>query len=321
MSNSNFHIGIGLLFIAILFTSCERDLNLDIDFESKLVINSTFSPGEQWLVHVSKTGNILDDEERIENIPNADVFIRNKETNQEFDLNYVGNGNYMSLEDVPSEGIDYELVVSAEGFDEVCSSNKISPNPIIADLDTTELFLPDGQKALKIVFDILDESSEENYYIWDLVIEISDPSDISGESVSIQGILETEDSNVDDVSNPDDRTGHGRIFLSDDAFNGTRYNTSFINIVDETNYVKDGNEQNGGSGSNGGGQLSDDAEYTYKLRVLSVSKDLYEYYKSIDIYKWNSDVNSNLSQPTQIYSNIKNGYGIFGAYNQQIIEI
>ncbi len=301
--------------ILLCLSSCQQDLNLDVDFESKLVINSTFSPDQPWLVEISKSGNILDENENIESLDDAFVSIKDINSSQEIELIHVADGLYTSNIMKPRENRTYELHVAKEGFRSIAARDRIMLNPVITDVDTATVQMSDGKKGLEISFDLLDESEDANYYIWDLIIEIPDPVSPDGNSISLQGLISTEDDNTDRVTSPSTfQDGHGRIFLSDNTFNGKNYKTSFVNNT--TEYVTDGN----GSASSSE-QLSNVENAIYKLRVLSVSENLYEYYKTIDLYQWNSENNSNLSQPTVIHSNVNNGFGIFGAFNEQVIEI
>lgn len=90
------------------------------------------------------------------------------------------------------------------------------------------------------------------------------------------------------------------VFLKDEQFHGEQYQLKFGLFDRDLNFDKD-----------------------YKLRgtitVKSVHKDLYDYYRSISLFKLNSG--NVLAEPEQIFSNIENGVGILGSYTEQSFVI
>ena len=57
----------------------------------------------------------------------------------------------------------------------------------------------------------------------------------------------------------------------------------------------------------------------YELRVMSISKELYNYYYSVEQFLEHSDPNS-LQDPAEVYTNINNGLGIFAGYSESFIQ-
>jgi hypothetical protein len=51
------------------------------------------------------------------------------------------------------------------------------------------------------------------------------------------------------------------------------------------------------------------------IEVVTASKTYYNYYKTLELYRQTNNANS--SEPSYVYSNINNGYGIFASYNMQ----
>jgi hypothetical protein len=64
-------------------------------------------------------------------------------------------------------------------------------------------------------------------------------------------------------------------------------------------------------------------QYKYKLIIKSVDKNYYEYVKSFEDYNISREPNFSTSSvvPTNLYSNITNGYGVFCAYSKVCSEI
>ena len=56
----------------------------------------------------------------------------------------------------------------------------------------------------------------------------------------------------------------------------------------------------------------------YELRVMSISKELYEFYSSLEEYrKFN---NSSQEIPYELYTNVSNGSGIFAGFSESVIQ-
>ena len=54
---------------------------------------------------------------------------------------------------------------------------------------------------------------------------------------------------------------------------------------------------------------------------MTVSKDLYDYYRSIEIYRLRGQVNSSITQPVEVYTNIDGGLGIFAGLAAEVLDI
>lgn len=55
-----------------------------------------------------------------------------------------------------------------------------------------------------------------------------------------------------------------------------------------------------------------------KVRLITMNLDMYKYYKSLELYR---NSKNKYVRPIEIYSNIDEGLGIFGAINQSIIAV
>ena len=55
------------------------------------------------------------------------------------------------------------------------------------------------------------------------------------------------------------------------------------------------------------------------VELQAISPELYRYLKSVELYRVTE--NDAFSEPVQIYSNVKNGWGIFGSLSSQCIFI
>ncbi len=309
----------------LVITSCERTLDLEVkEFESRLVVNSTFTEGSSWIVNVSSSANVLDIDSQIGPIETAIVSIICEETGNIFLLGHLENGIYSSREDLPEVGYQYSLKIINDGFKDLTASDKIAEAVSVDNIDTESISV-DGSEALQIDFSIENSSVSADFYIVDIV-QKSDAEkyniDIST-TIADEFIFTTEDNNADDVT-PDFRF-KSRLFFSDMDFDGQKQNISIIshdpNTVSTSNSTIGGGTTttDGSGGTSTGEESAFDPEL--QLRILSVSKNLFEYYKSVEAYRWNRNNNSSFSTPPKIISNVEGGLGIFGAYTIQFKDL
>ena len=155
-----------------LFTAstCERPYNIDSVDDSKLVLNSIFSPDQPMQVSLALSRPILSDSPRdlfgeyVEVIePNGNVRVLNK-VSESFSKWFVDSTFY------PEAGVNYIINASAENFEPVISNNTI-PEPVAilnASIDTFRL-LRSSTAVNKtdhwISFDFqLEDKPGEHYY-------------------------------------------------------------------------------------------------------------------------------------------------------------
>ena len=76
--------------------------------------------------------------------------------------------------------------------------------------------------------------------------------------------------------------------------------------LSETTDIEEGNET---------------TEYRYELRVMSISKELYYYYTSVEEYLQNNQYNNHSHQvPQTIYTNVSHGHGIFAGFSESVVQ-
>lgn len=287
----------------MVLSACVHDTDIVVgEFQSQLVINSIFEPGKTWSIALSNSKDITDNSTAIEEITDASVIIIESQSRKIKELEHSEKGIYRSSE--PAElGMEYELEVAHPDYG-VASAFTTVPSEIeLTSIDTSIVEL-DGAKVLKVDFNIVDNEEEENFYVWDLVSSQEEEIDILP---SEEAYLTSVDGNVEITS---DRANvqQSKIFISDRDFNGTEYNTSFISFRNIENF-QNGNPNN------------PNEQLDLKLRVLSVSEELYNYLKSVEESYRSQNINTSSVNPVEIDFNITNGLGIFGAYKQKLVDI
>jgi len=295
-----------LLAAGLLLSSCQKELAFkDSNFEARLVVNSVFSPDSLWSICISNTKDVLDDSSVIENIEGAQILLEDRSTNIDIPVIEVGEGMYISDGVVPIEGHRYEIFIEKNGYKTARSFTYVpkNVNPEIVTIEEVNTF---DEEVYKISIEIEDDPSEQNYYIWELV---SEEKNNAGVVINSDNVQELKDYLKEGFPKDQPKFGTLTALSSDGIFSGEIYNEDFFIVPN--NAVTDG------SGSSGGTQTNTQLF----LKVRSVSQDLYRYHESLKRYKNSANVNTSISSPISIFSNIENGLGMFGSYNESIIVI
>jgi hypothetical protein len=274
-----------MILLMIGAQSCVTDLDFqNPNFTSKLVANCVFNPDESFTVHLTNSRNILDPNDEIGPISDAKVIIHSTKDQIDFELEEFENGIYSLPGLKPVPGYPYTLKVSADGYESVNASSLVPEINSGFTIDTSILDF-DGQQIFKIDIQISDSEGMGNFYVWEMEL-------LQGSDRYLSNIKSTDSQTEQIISSDAKQT---KIFLNDDQFDGQDYSTSFYSSEAFSN-----------PGTN----------TTSEVRLFSVSEDLYNYYRTFELYQsLNTNSNTNLSAPLQVHSNINNGLGIFAGFN------
>ena len=270
-----------IFFAGLSLSSCDEPLFVSNTGEEVLVLNSILQVDKTIVIQLSKTRAILDATDYIDWIRNADVYLTCGSTNGEELLEYIGDGNYISQHNAQF-GETYSVEIIHSKYNNVRAS-AVMPNKT----EGTVVYKGNTGAEANFELDILDKV-KDNFYIWEMVKK-------NGEDLSIVKIFST-DQKTDNIL-PDETQKRNKIFLQ-----GSRTDDGFPDIVSSfsaENIVE--------------GDLT-----STQVRLLTVNKDMYKYFKSLELYR--NSINNSL-EPIEIYSNVENGLGIFGAYSETVIEI
>jgi len=299
-----------LLTIGLFLPSCQKDLSTNQgSFESSLVVNSQFSPDGLWCISVSNTKDILDSKSVIENIDDATIILEDRSLNIDIPVVNEGNGQYKSKGFLPEEGHQYEIFVQKDGYKTARAFTYVPSNAsvIISKKEEDNSF--NEKLVYKLSIEIEDDPNQQNYYVWELV----SGDDNAGLVYHGEELEELQNYLKENLPKNQPKSGISTALSSDGIFIGESYSEDFFIVPNEE--VTDGTS----SGSGTGGSGSTDKKLY--LKVKSVSQDLYRYHESLKSHKNSANLNTSISTPLEIFSNIENGYGIFGSYNEILIPI
>jgi len=315
------HLFTGFL-LCIVVTGCETIIDLDVadNYESRLVVISTFSPGKIWTLELSQSVPFNDSSLYTDAIvSNATVVILADDGFRDT-LKYNANQKiYISVDgNTPQHGKTYHLQIKAPGFADIEASSQV---PLLSSnlldvgrepIKIGSLVIPDQFVAR---FNIDDEPGR-NYYRVTLERLVSEcfSFDTTGSDIVNPDTLYSErnyfQSNsplfhsfpetVDDPSYPDLQDSYSTAYFSDKLFDGMTREFS-ITFTPEIS------------------RATESIGNHFFLEVSLLSNDLFAHERTVGLHDELVDLpNINQRNPVVIHSNIQNGFGVFAAYTSAI---
>lgn len=294
--------------IALTFAACTKEVKVDIpEHRSSLVISSNTLVNDTFRLQVGKSAAILKYKPNLDlSVPNATVVLYEGDKALGT-MNYDNVNGMYTAGNIAEAGKKYTIKVSAPGFNpveaisEVPSAVKIKsvkryPNARV-DIDGMQ------QDEIRISFD--DPASTEDFYMVSLIMPVVEDSFMQVHSYST--CVNTNDPSVESIYNEsiDQNTclSSDGIFFRDALFNGT---TKELRLFVQSNAlmpIEDGN-----------GTL-----FYPGIELQHVPEAYFRYQKS---YRFAADNMGNpFAEPTNVYSNVKNGYGIFSVVSTDYAEV
>ncbi len=336
------------------FTACEETVILDVDFESRLVINSFFDSDSPWAVEVSTSENIIDPNSHIELLENARVTIYDHNNIELYELYHIENGVYGREGYYPSPTKVYKIKVEAGA--KVVTAESYVPEQSKLQINNFEVVMKDKDEGVEVDFQIEDKSDIEAYYIWEIVsledVEVGDDGVSSGKKLSDALIDNIENSSISSQIEKIEILGRGAFGNGtystvyntlEGRQSGGRFNPNVngvFNAKDVTNdtddiEVSDSDEDidiiiddyddlvfsfdpNGDDDDPIVIENETEDEEKFELRVVSISKELYLYYQSVENSKGLSNTSDSEQYP--LYTNVDKGLGIFAGFSESIIR-
>ena len=303
-----------LFSLFLLCSTCEKEVELNIkEVDSKLAILCDFSPDEPFILELSKSKSINSTQLFSNIINNADVQIcvNNEliETIPPINSSSDANTKYQSSVALPKIKQVYTLKVEVDGLEPITATSSIPEVVEISHSSIGEInsyLMDDGETVsyeVRLGVQIEDPANVTNYYQISFYQEV-----LTSEPAVQENNIETSSNNgyslIDEDITSNFNLINGGVLFKDLTFNGTTKELVFQPLF----YYKPEN-------------LSTNATSTpinIIIELRSVSEEYYKYYTSI--YRQSSQESTPFSNPTVIYSNIKNGYGVFAGYSKSTVK-
>ncbi len=294
-----------VLFIIILAVSCERDIDVDVPPQTtKLVVNGLTRVNTAFRVSISKTAGILDTASPATyKVTNALVQLYENNILKDTFVYEASSNTYLVKRNTrPQAGNTYKLTAAATDFTAILAET-VTPAPTSFGITKRINVKKDGNgnylDEVKITF--TDDASTANYYL----IKIRRPLSSGGSpAINYGGIycMHSSDKDIGRRSNGDptdfENCINQEFFMADKNFNGqVKEILLFIqhNQLEPMLYP------------------SNNRYYKPVIELHTITYDHYKYRKSYDAYR---DAEDNpFAEPVLVFSNVKNGYGVFSTFD------
>ncbi len=309
--------------LLITFVSCTKTIDFDDEgYANQIVVNSTISTNSYFTSYITKSRSILTSNQNDAPVEGSMDLYEDGVLIRQFPKQL---GAFSATDIIPKAGKTYRMVITSEG--KTLETETILPNRVeVISVDTTSVKSENNLRNIIIKMKIKDPEGDDYYRIVYMRETISYLQDNNGvrkyyKSYNQSGIA-SDDPVFKSVYNNfgdeiiDGPSNEYSIF-PDDYFNGKEFSVRF-----RTNPSYYGNPSNPGyidygSGYGYGSSYGTNQIYERnEIHVQKLSKDLYNYLKYLKLYNFYHD--NPFAEPVPIYSNIKNGVGIFAGYNDEV---
>ena len=290
-----------ILVMAFILSSCERETHVAIPPQApQLVVESqqgqNISP-EAW---ISRTRSATDPLPQAGQpnpyiVKNAIVCLFENDVFRDT-LRYDTTERYRSTSATIQPGKTYRIQMSAPNFP---SAEAVSFTPTLVPINNLTLthnarINLEGNIQDQLTMSFNDNASTEDYYL----------VRISNANGDFLVCVNTNDKDVEKLVNedpfyPDDCLQGDRLLLSDVNFNGSLktiiffVDSSYLDPVNVSGTIK-----------------------RAKVELLHINKDYYNYIKSLNTYE--NSMDNPFAEPLNLYTNVKNGYGLFTTYARAV---
>ena len=277
-----------LLFFGItLFPSCEKEVIFDFDHNPKLVLNCILNPDS--VVSASLTlSESLDSLANFKPVEGAEIFLF--EGNDIFGvLEPTENGHY-KLDKKPEPGKTYKIEVKDKNHSPLLATTTVPKPPEIEYTKeiTGHLEFDSTRATFNLNVKINDKPGPNNYWIYDTWVVKGVKYGGARKEINAPFL-----DGFNKITDPEAKYGYTLslgIRLSDEGYEGKTMEFVIPGYFEGTQY-----------------------SYTDAVHFLNADEHYDKHIKTIIINHMKENSELPFFEPVQIYSNIENGYGIFGS--------
>lgn len=305
------YIILSLILVSLL--SCIKTIDFnDEEYANQLILNSIIWPDSAFQASLSKSTSILEnDYGPVNPIPDGimDIF----ENDQLLAHLSSSTGKFRQTDIKPKAGNTYRIVATSKGK-QIEAETTIPLKAEVVAMDTSLVTIGGPHKTITFDFKLKDTPGEDYYRI---VLEYEYltmypynetrtyylSKNIQWGNISDDPVFKSVYSNSGEEIFDMVPENRYNIF-PDDIFNGKERS-----IQVKTNYYTYTSDP-----SNPQFYAYEQTIYDrFTLHVQHISKDLYNYLKYLELYDYYHE--NPISEPVPVYSNVKNGAGIFAGFN------
>lgn len=291
-----------LVATALAISSCEKDVIIDVPAQSpKLVLESNTPLGQRFTAYVTNSVDVL---APVNSNPLATAFVTLYQDNVLRDtLVYSSSsGLYAAKNNTrPVVGGNYTIKATATGFLPVEATHKApAPVPILS-VNYRPKFRTDalGEELDEIRFSFQDPPGTADYYL----VRINVPGFAVADTVNyfylycMRTVDPDVESGLNQVGNSYDQCIDQDFVMKDVRFDGrVKEVTLQVSNADMFSFR----------------HPTTNVLYKPVIELQAITSDYYRYFKSQKLYERSQS--NPFAEPVSVYTNIKQGYGIFAAY-------
>jgi hypothetical protein len=283
-----------------LLTSCEKNVKIDIpQKDPRLVINGLLVKNDLFTVRIGKSrGVLVPDNHQVSlveqyTVKTAVPVIFENDVAVDTLVYRPADFTYTTVRNKKvREGYNYTIRVSAPGFKQAEANSGLPSQSIIAELRRVKNSRTNsyGEQQDEITIKLNDPAGEKNFYL--VQVWGAYGNKIFCVSTSDKDIEQIGDNT--DPLDPDNCFDGGALLMSDNNFNGAQKQLKlFVQSTELTDYTDNVTHK------------------TYRpfIKLFRITEDEFKFIKSNRAYSSAGD--NPFAEPVNIYSNVKNGYGIF----------
>ncbi len=295
-----------LLIVSLwLLAACEKPVKIDIPKKDpSLVINGLLVKDNLFAVRIGKSRGVLDPGNN--QVSLAEQYTVKTAIPVIFENNIAidtlvyqpANFMYKTIRNKRvRDGYNYTIRVNASGFKTAEANSGLPSQSIIAELRRVKNSRTNayGEQQDEITIKLNDPAGEKNFYlvqVWSAAFGGQPGNKIYCVSTSDKD-LERIGDNADPLS-ADNCYDGGALLMRDNNFNGVQKQLKlFVGSSELTDYIDNGTHKT----------------YRPYIKVFRITEDEFKFIKSNNAY--NNAGDNPFAEPVNIYSNVKNGYGIF----------
>lgn len=292
----------------LLLMSCEKLVNIDIkEADNKIVLSGLICPDSTVIVQITKSHQVSSggtgDLSSLTPKPMVVGDVRLFENDVLLGLLVNKRGSYFELPGFrPSPGKSYRLEAESGEMKPVSATVTVPGLIPMDSFDTTRIMLDNGVESIRVSMQITDPAEQENYYS----LRVTGTHNYYDyfrreytDSIVTYPYYPQLNGKVDDVLDLDfldvnkDVYLDQEFFLSDRLFNGKVFDMSFSFTADDW------------------AMRADTVQVRIDLR--QVDQSYYQY--AVSDQKYRQTQGNPFTEPVQVYTNVKDGFGIFSACN------
>ena len=285
------------LSISVLF-SCEKEIDFKGDVsEPRMVLNALVELDSAFRVHLERSRFFLDNSPQSDMAiaSGATVTVKNLTTNQTYVLTESTTGSLYEFPFTVTANTSYSIDVSHPDYNAVSATTQTLSGVPILTVDTTSI-QQNNESRLRFELKFNDPAADENYYL----IHVDIQEVYETDTFSYPLYVMSSDLAIDNSGNTD--------------IDGSTYDMPYLALEDKT--------------FNGGAKTlvftsynpfawSSDPSSKMTIKLTNMNRETYLYFKSVNLFG-QQDI---FSEPVKIFSNILEGFGIFGFMSYSEIEL